>query len=66
MSFARMGDDEDALYVKELFWESKELAGHDKPKVEPIVLTGIEIACPKCNRVRDKALIERHLPKCSA
>jgi len=53
-------------YVKQLFWESKGLDGHDRPKTEPVVLTGIEMACPKCSRVKDKAIIERHLPKCSA
>lgn len=53
-------------YVKQLFWESKGLDGYDRPKTEPIVLAGVEMACPKCNRVKDKAIIERHLPKCSA
>jgi hypothetical protein len=52
-------------YVKEIFWESKGLGGHDRPAVEPVVLTGKEIACPKCGRVSDEALIQRHLPKCS-
>jgi hypothetical protein len=51
-------------YVRELYWESKGLGGHDKPAVDSIVLTGKEIACPKCSRVRDEAIIERHLPKC--
>lgn len=51
-------------YVRELYWESKGLGGHDRPAVKPIVLTGKEIACPKCGRERDEAIIAQHLPKC--
>lgn len=57
--------EEEKEYVRELYWESKGLGKSNPPARTPIVLTGEEIACPKCNRVRDRALIEQHLPKCS-
>jgi len=57
--------EDEKQYVRELYWESKGLGGYDRVTVEPIVLAGEEISCPKCNRIRDKAIIEQHLPKCS-
>lgn len=56
--------EDEKQYVRELYWEAKGLGGYDRPAVEPIALTGEEIACPKCNRVKDRAIVERHLPQC--
>lgn len=55
--------EEEKEYVRELYWEAKGM-GRSYPISEPIVLAGEEIACPKCNRVKDRAIVERHLPQC--
>jgi len=55
-------DDKD--YAREIYWESKGLGKTGAPATTPIVLAGVEMACPFCGRVKDKALIEKHMPMC--
>jgi len=56
--------EDDKEYAREIYWESKGM-GKTRPVETPITLAGVEMACPFCGRVKDKALVERHMPMCT-